>query len=199
MNLAAGSAGMRVRTAGPPTGTGVATAALRDRECMVSERVRRAAGTRSGWQTVLAGFRPPSAAATRADLEALERGEARAVACFFRGSAEPYPGRFVFRQLVLAPRGLTLWPLWFTPDRKVIRIGEDVLSAHVRPRNPNTDRKIRSAGNYRPGRPLGYAGSSVVLAETSNGWLEFGVPNPDVPLVLAYFQRHRTAAADGQT
>jgi hypothetical protein len=164
----------------------------------MSERVRRAAGTRSGWQTVLAGFRPPSAAASRADLEALERGEPRAVACFFRGSAEPYPGRFVFRQLVLAPTGLTLWPLWFTPDRKVIRIGEDVVSAHVRRRDPDTDGKIRSAGNYRSGRPLGFAGSSVVVGETAGGWLEFGVPNPDVALVLAYFQGQRTAAADGQ-
>jgi hypothetical protein len=155
----------------------------------LSARVRRAAGTRSGWEAALAGFRPPAAAATRADLEALERGEPRAVACFFRGSAEPYPGRFVFRQLVLAQEGLTLLPLWFTPDRKVIRIGEEVLSAHVRPRNPDTDRKIRSAGNYRQGRPLGYAGSSVVVGQTAGGWLEFGVPNPDVPLVLAYFQR----------
>jgi len=51
------------------------------------------------------------------------------VACFFRGSAEPYPGGFVFRQLVLAQGGLTLLALWFTPDRKVIRIGEEVLSA----------------------------------------------------------------------
>lgn len=163
----------------------------------MSERVRRAAGTRSGWQAALAGFRPPSAAATRADLDALERGESRVVACFFRGSAEPYPGRFVFRQLVLAQGGLTLRPLWFTPDRKVIRIAAQVRSAHVRPRSPDTDRKIRSAGNYRPGRPLGFAGSSVVVGQTAGGWLEFGVPNPDVPLVLAYFQRHQTAAADG--
>ena len=99
---------------------------------------------------------------------------------------------------MLAPRGLTLSPLWFTPDRKVIRIGEDVLSAHVRARDPKTDKKIRSTGNYRPGRPLGHAGSSVVVGQTAGGWLEFGVPNPDVPLVLAYFQRHPTAAADGQ-
>lgn len=104
----------------------------------------------------------------------------------------------MFRQLVLAPTGLTLRPLWFTLDRNVIRIGEDVLSAHVRPRDPDTDRKIRSFGNYRSDRPLGYAGSSVVVGETAGGWLEFGVPNPDVPLVLAYFQRHRTAVTDGQ-
>lgn len=63
----------------------------------------------------------------------------------------------------------------------------------VRPRDPATDRRIRSDGNYRPGGPLGFAGSSVVAAETASGLLEFGVPNPDVPLVLAYFQRQRTA------
>jgi hypothetical protein len=183
---------------GPQQARAAVAAARAVGSAWLSERVRRAAGTRTGLQAALAGFRPPSAAAARADLQALERGEPRAVACFFRGSAELYPGRFVFRELVLAPGRLTLRPWWFTPDRKVICVVEDVLSAHVRPRNPDTDRRIRSTGNYRPGRPLGYAGSSVVVGQTAGGWLEFGVPNPDVPLVLAYLQRHRTAPADDQ-
>jgi hypothetical protein len=152
------------------------------------KRLRRAAGTRNGWDLLKAGFRPPKEAASRADIEAIERGEGRRTACFFRGTYEPYPRKFIYRKLDLTSTGVTLRPLWFTPNREPLPVDQSVTAVHTRPRNPSTDRRIKSSGNYRPDGALGWAGFSVVVCETPKGQLEFAVPNPDVPLVIRHFQ-----------
>ncbi len=154
-------------------------------------RVKHAAGTRNGWETLKGGFLPPKAAAQRADMAAIEGGEARRVACLFRGLYSPYSARFLYRKMDLTPDAVILRPFWFTPDRHILRIAETVTAAYSRPRDPDTDRRIRNIGNYREGKPLGYAGFTVVVCETARGRLEFAVPNPDVPLLLDYFHRQR--------
>lgn len=154
-----------------------------------SPRVRHAAGTRNGWQTLKGGFLPPSKAARRADIAAIDRGEARRVACLFRGLYPPYAAKFMVRKMDLTPDGVILRPFWYSPDRHIMLITENVTFAYTRPRNSGTDHRIHSFGNYEDGKPLGYAGFTVVVCETPRGRLEFAVPNPDVPLVLHYFHR----------
>jgi hypothetical protein len=154
-----------------------------------SPRIQRAAGTRNEWDLLKAGFRRPKAAAGRADIAAIDHGEGRQVACFFRGLYPPYSARFRFRKLDLTPDAVILRPLWFTPDRRTTRITETVTATYTRPRDPATDHRIRSYGNYRAGKPLEFAGSTVVVCMTARGRLEFAVPNPDIPLVLHYFNR----------
>jgi hypothetical protein len=157
-------------------------------------RIKHAAGTRNGWQTLKGGFLPPRAAARRADIAAIDRGEARRVACLFRGLYPPYSARFQIRKMDLTPDAVILRPFWYSPDRHIVRISETVTAAYTRARDPVTDHRIRSFGNYETGRPLGYAGFTVVVCETPRGRLEFAVPNPDLPLVLHYF--HRGTAGD---
>jgi hypothetical protein len=156
---------------------------------MRSARIKHAAGTRNGWETLKGGFLPPKAAARRADIAAIDRGEARWVACSFRGLYQPYSARFQLRKMDLTPDAVILRPFWYSPDRHVVRITEAVTAAYTRPRDPATDHRIRSFGNYQLGKPLAYAGFTVVVCETPRGKLEFAVPNPDLPLVLHYFRR----------
>lgn len=154
-----------------------------------SPRIRHAAGTRNEWDTLKAGFRRPKAAASRADIAAIDRGEARRVACLFRGLYPPYSVRFQVRTLDLTADAVVLGPLWYSSDRHTTKITETVTAAHTRPRDPVTDRRIHSKWNYEVGKPLEYAGFTVIVCETPGGKLEFAVPNPDVPLVLHYFHR----------
>jgi hypothetical protein len=154
-----------------------------------SPRIQKAAGTRNGWDVLKAGFRRPKAAAGRADIAAIDRSEARWVACLFRGLYQPYSARFQVRKMDLTPDAVILRPFWYSPDRHVVRITETVTAAYTRPRDPATDHRIHSFGNYQAGKPLAYAGFTVVVCETLRGRLEFGVPNPDLPLVLHYFRR----------
>jgi len=158
-------------------------------------RIKHAAGTRNGWETLKGGFLPPKAAARRADIAAIDRGEARRVACLFRGLYPPYSARFQVRKMDLTPDAVILRPFWYSPDRLVVRIAETVNASYARPRDPATDHRIRNVGNYREGKPLGYAGFTVVVCETPRGRLEFAVPNPDVPLVLHYFHRGTSGVA----
>jgi hypothetical protein len=166
-----------------------ARAAIKIGGTVRSPRIPKAAGTRSGWDVVKAGFRSPKAATGRADIAAIDRGEGRWVACLFRGLYPPYSARFLLRRLELTPDAAILRPFWFTPDRHDTTITETVTAAFTPPRDPGTDHRIRSYGNYQAGRPLGYAGFTVIVCETPRGRLEFAVPNPDLPLVLHYFHR----------
>ena len=154
-----------------------------------SPKMKRAAGTRSGWAVIRAGFRRPKAAARSSDVAAVDRGEGRRVACLFRGLYPPYSAQFRFRMLDLTADAVILRPPWFSPDRRPIRITETATAAYLRPRDPATDHRIRSYGNYRAGKPLEFAGFTVVVCETARGKLEFAVPNPDVSLILHYFHR----------
>lgn len=112
----------------------------------------------------------------------------------FRGLYSPYSARFMVRKMDLTSEGVILRPFWFSRDRRIVRITETVSAAYTRPRDPVTDHRIHSFGNYEAGKPLGYAGFTVVVGETPRGRLEFAVPNPDVPLVLHYL--HRDASGD---
>lgn len=161
-------------------------------------KLQKAAGTRTGFEALKSGFRPPRPQATRSDIVAIDRGEGRVVACLFRGFEPKYPQRFIFRALDLLPGGVRLRPYWFSPSRQVIEVAEPIRGVHQRPRNPETDQRIRSAGNYRPGGSLGSSGFSVVVGETDSGPLEFAVPNPDVPLLVHYIERLIAATSNSE-
>jgi hypothetical protein len=91
----------------------------------------------------------------------------------------------------LTPEGLVVRPFWSSLNRKVVRIGEEVLSAHVRPRDRRTDLNVRATGVYAAGGPLEFAGFEVVTCRTAQGVIEFAIPRPDVPLFLHYVNRRR--------
>jgi len=65
----------------------------------------------------------------------------------------------------LTPDAVILRPFWFTPDRHILRIAEAVTAAYILPRDPGTDHRIRNVGNYREGKPLGYAGHGRCLRD----------------------------------
>ena len=116
-----------------------------------SPRVRHAAGTRNGWQTVKRGFLPPKKAARRADIAAIDRGEPRRVAYLFRGRYPPYSAKFMVRKMDLTPDGVILRPFWYSPDRHIRQITDNVTFAYTRPRNSATDHRIHSSGTTRSG------------------------------------------------
>ncbi len=154
-------------------------------------RVRRSAGTVMPLDLVRNRMRAPSLAASAADIEAVDRGEGRAVACMFRGTYSSYPRRFKQKMLDLTNDALVLRPFWYSLSRKHLTITEPVLSAQVRPRNFKTDWTIRAAGMYAPGSRLEWAGFEVISCQTRSGTLELAVPRPDVPLVLHVLQPER--------
>jgi hypothetical protein len=147
-------------------------------------RIRRSAGTVMPSDLVRNRMRAPSLAARAADIEAVDRGEGRTVVCMFRGSYGSYPRRFKQKMLDLSNDALVLRPFWYSLSRRRIAITEQVLAAHVRPRNFRTDWNLRATGMYAPGAILEWAGADVISCQTSSGTLEFAVPRPDVPLVL---------------
>ncbi len=152
-------------------------------------RLSRSAGTVMPLDLVRNQMRAPSPAATAADIEALDRGEGRTVACMFRGTYGRYPRRFRQKMLDLTSDALVLRPFWYSLNRRPMTITERVLSAQVRPRNFKTDWNIKATGVYAPGSRLEWAGFEVVSCRTSAGILEFAVPRPDVPLVLHVMNR----------
>jgi hypothetical protein len=158
-------------------------------------RLPRSAGTTYPQDILRNRNRSRREAAVSADLEAIERGEGRTVACLFRGSYGRYPRRFRQQMMDLAPGGLVVRPFWSTLIRRRYRISEPVTEAHLRPRNRRTDWNVRAAGVYAPGAPLDWAGFSVVHCVTSGGFIEFAVPRPDVPLVLSYLRRLASSSA----
>src|ERR1700680_2492128 len=149
-------------------------------------RLSRSAGTVFPWDLVKNRLRGPSNAAISADIEAVDRGEARTVACMFRATYGPYPRRFRQQMLDLMPDGPVVRPFWYAIRRSKVRIEDPILSASVRPRNPRTDWKVRATGMYASGSALEWAGFVVIQCQTSPGGLEFGVPRPDVSLLLHY-------------
>jgi hypothetical protein len=87
-------------------------------------------------------MRPPSHAAREADIEAVDGGDGRTVACMFRGTYGSYPRRFRQKMLDLTSDALVLRPHWHSLNRTQMTIREPVLSAQVRPRNFKTDWNI---------------------------------------------------------
>lgn len=131
-----------------------------------------------------------------ADVAAIDRGESRTVYCSFRGFYGAYPRRFWGYHLDLRPGGLVLRPRLKLGRR--FHVGEQVLSAHVRPFESKREAMQHlGTGQYAPGGKLEWAGMVVVRCETSDGVLEFAVPRPDVRLVLHYLDRLRQAGSIG--
>jgi hypothetical protein len=147
-------------------------------------RLRRSAGTMMPLDLVRNRMRAPSRASMAADIEAVDRGEGRTIACMFRGTYGAYPRRFKAKMLEVTTGALALRPFWCSLNRKHLPITESVLSAKVRPRDFKTDWNIKATGVYAAGSRLEWAGCEVVSCQTSVGTLEFAVPRPDVPLML---------------
>lgn len=150
-------------------------------------RPPRSAGTVFPQDLLRNRLRGPRNDALAADLQALDSGQARTVACLFRGTYGMYPKRFRQHMLDLFPGGPTVRPFWYSFRRRRFRIAEPITSARVRPRDPRTDLNVRATGLYAAGKPLGWAGFEVVQCRTVQGLIEFAVPRPDVPLLLHYF------------
>src|SRR5579864_760419 len=136
------------------------------------KKLPRAAGTR-GWIEVMRSFlRGPSEEAVQKDLEETRRGVGRTVSCALRGSAKPYPKRFKHGMIDLI-RGRPTWrPYWWSINRNVIVVQEEVSDLKARPRNPRTDWNIKSAGAQRPEGFLWWSGFSVLVCTTDRGWFE---------------------------
>jgi hypothetical protein len=77
----------------------------------------------------------------------------------------------------------------------VLRITEDIVEAHVRPRIPRTDWNIRATGAYAEGGTLSHVGMEVITCRTGIGSIEFAVVRPDVPLMLHYLNHRKWASA----
>jgi hypothetical protein len=150
-------------------------------------RLSRSAGTATPLDILRRGFRPPGQSALSADIEAIDRGDSRTLACLFRGEYGGYPRRFRRKMLDLTPAGAVLRPFWSSPSRTRFRIDVgEIETAHPRPRVNRTDLNVPATGVYRQGGIFNYAGFEVVECKTSSGLLEFAVPRPDVPLMLHY-------------
>jgi hypothetical protein len=157
-------------------------------------RLARSAGTATPLDVLRRWFRPPGASAIAADLAAIDRGDGRTLACFYRGTDEGMPRRFRRKTLDLTADGLVFRPFWSSPSRSRFRIdASEVTSAHLRPRRPQTDLHVPATGVYQRGGIADYAGFEVIQCQTTRGQLEVAVPRPDVPLVLHYL--HRTGGA----
>lgn len=150
-------------------------------------RLPRSAGTVLPQDLLKNRVRGPSTDAIAADMEALNKGQSRTVACLFRGTYGQYPKRFRQQMLDLLPGVPVVRPFWYAIRRERFRIEEPITSAHVRSRDPKTDRNVRATGIYATGKPLSWAGFVVVHCRTSLGVIDFAVPRPDVPLILHYF------------
>lgn len=158
-------------------------------------RFRRSSGTATPLDVIRRGFRPPSQAAVSADLEAIDHGDGRTLACFYRAEYGGYPRRFRRKMLDLMPAGLAFRPFWSSPSRTRFQIDAgEIMSAHMRPRSHRTDLNVPATGVYQQGGSFSYAGFEVIQCQTSHGLLELAVPRPDVPLVLHYLNRNRSAA-----
>lgn len=157
-------------------------------------RIRRSAGSVRPWdirKTFL--LRGPSKSDSKADISAIEKGEARAVICQFRASYGDYPKKFVayymdMNESAIALRPFALSRLW----AHEIEIRESIISAQVR---AFKDRKEAvehlGTGQYKADGRLSWAGQEIVMCQTREGTLEFSVKRPDVPLFLRYIELRR--------
>jgi hypothetical protein len=124
-----------------------------------------------------------------ADLEAVDANVTIRVNCVIRGTYGGYPRRFLIQRMAdLTPDGILVRPYWLI-GRK-FRVTEDILEAHVRPRNWRTDWNLRGgAGAYTADGGQSYLGMEVITCRTSGGIIEFAIPRADVPLMLHYISR----------
>lgn len=149
-------------------------------------RPRRSVGTARAFR--LFGNIAPEALAS--DLAAVDEGIALRIACVFRATYGRYPRRFAAHMADLSVDGIVVRPYWYSLDRRVFRVTEEIIEAHVRPRNARTDWNIRATGSYSANGSLAHIGMEVITCRTSLGIIELAVVRPDVPLVLHYLKSH---------
>jgi hypothetical protein len=156
--------------------------------------IRRSAGSVRPWdirKTFL--LRGPSKSDSKADISAIENGEARAAICQFRASYGDYPKKFVAYYIDMNESTITLRPfalsrLW----AHKIEIKEPILSAQVRAfRDRREAVEHLGTGQYKADGRLSWAGQEIVTCQTREGTLEFSVKRPDVPLFLRYIALRR--------
>jgi hypothetical protein len=135
-------------------------------------RLPRSAGTATPLDVLRRWFRPPSQSAIAADIAAVDRGDGRTVACFYRGEYEGMARRSRRKMLDLTGGGLVLRPFWSSPSRTRFRIeGNEITSAHLRPRRHRTDLNVPATGVYQQGGIFDYAGFEVIQCQISRGLL----------------------------
>lgn len=150
---------------------------------------KRSAGTTTPFDVLARGLRGPSQNRIAMDFQAIDSGRTVRLVCLFRATYGDYPRSFRKELLDLEPGGIVLRPSWSSFQRATFRLGENVLDAHVRPRDLKTDLNVKSAGLFAEGQPFSYAGFEIISCRTEYGDVEFAVPRPDVPLVLHYLKR----------
>jgi len=146
---------------------------------------RMSAGTARGFR--LFGKLGPEQLA--ADLEAVDAGVTLRLSCSVRATYGDYPRGFRTQMLDLGPEGIVVRPYWFSLNRKVYRVREEMVEAAIRPRDIKTDWNLRATGAYGEDGYLSHIGSVVVSCRTGLGQIEFAVIRPDAPLMLHYLKR----------
>jgi hypothetical protein len=162
------------------------------------ERLQRSPGTAVTPRDLLRTWKRRSReAASAADIAAVDRGEGRAVFCYYRGLYGSYPRRFAGCCLDLTADGPVIRPMLFLRFlRQRIPISERVIGARVRPFESHGEAfHLGGAGQYATGALLEQSGTVVISCETSGGVLEFAVRRPDIDLVLHFFERLAQHAA----
>jgi hypothetical protein len=106
--------------------------------------------------------------------------EARAVSCFLKGSADPYPRRSKQGTLELTRDGITWRPSW-SFRRRPIPINEEIRSVDVREAG-RSEWNVKKGGNAFGVVPV--PAFQVVVCKTDRGTLELSVPSTDMGLVL---------------
>jgi len=159
---------------------------------MTERKPQNAAGTRSFLDTFKTRSLKPKRATIEADLRAIQNGEARTVSCFLR-NPDAQPNRFRQGSLHLTADDATWHPFWKNRD-ETIALDSPLQSFRVRPRDPSTDRNIKSGGIFRPEGLLSWAGFSVLQCVTSTEVFELAVPTVDLPLVTFFLERKQRHA-----
>lgn len=152
---------------------------------MVSRRPKRAAGT-YGLLDVLqhpSRLLRPARPSESGDIEAIRRGEGRAVSCFLRGQVDPFPQRLKQGTLVLQGSHASWIPYWAL-RRHPLGFDLEVLSVESRPadhREPNVKKGGTAFGTMQVPTFM------VVSCGTSTGAVDFVIPAADEPLVKTFF------------
>ena len=124
-------------------------------------------------------WRLPPAAASQADLAAVQGGEARRVVCFLRGTYAPFPSKLCQGWLDLTNDDAQWKPLLKgrQPAQQIAGPIESVQTRRADGREPGVPQTVRTPP------------CEVVTCQTPSGSFDLVVPHADVPLVVGYFSR----------
>ena len=147
---------------------------------MARDRIPKAAGTYTMADILLRHptrlLGPPRPYAGRMDREAVHRGECRQVACWLRGSFDPFPRTLTHGMLVIG-QGRARWSPW---------------SPFWSTQHPPTDFEfticfVDTRTTTSGDGPLGRTPRTVVVCGSESRNVNMIVPPVDVPLVLDAF------------